>query len=109
MDRYILVDKKAVPCPDLYEWARWIDKRSNKVVANDVVNRFRISTVFLGIDHGFDDGATPVLFETMIFPEDSWEDLFCQRYTTYHEAEATHKRVVELVKVGVNPADLGEL
>jgi hypothetical protein len=62
--RYILIGQSAVPCEDLIEWATWLET-ADRVVFQTVVGAWRVSTVFLGLDHGF--GGLPLLFETMIF------------------------------------------
>lgn len=93
-DKYILKGKEAVPAKDLMEWAQWFEK-ADRHVAVEHIGDIRISTVFLGIDHSFDDGP-PMLFETMIFggEHDEWQD----RCSTWAEAEAMHKQAVELVR-----------
>ena len=53
-----------------------------------------VSTVFLGLDHGF--GGVPMLFETMIFG--GKHDMFQERYTSLQEAEEGHALALELVK-----------
>lgn len=54
-----------------------------------------ISTIFLGIDHGFSDGP-PLVFETMVFPSaDDMSDMDCERYSTAAEAREGHERMVE--------------
>ena len=50
----------------------------------------RISTVFLGLDHQFNEIGKPLIFETMVFPECE----ICERYSTWEEAEKGHKKVV---------------
>lgn len=54
-----------------------------------------VSTVFLGLDHRFGQGE-PLVFETMVFggPLDQEQE----RYSTWDEAEAGHKAMVERVK-----------
>lgn len=62
------------------------DRRvGDDTVAGDV----RVSTVFLGLDHQFDDDGPPLLFETMIFG--GKHDGYQERYSTWEEAEAGHK------------------
>lgn len=56
--------------------------------------KVRISTVFLGMNHAWNDGP-PILFETMIFGGD--HDEFQERYETWNEAEEGHKKAIELV------------
>src|SRR3982751_5760752 len=99
-ERYILDENKnAIRCDDLIEWARnfeHLDKR----VGIDRVNGKRISTVFLGIDHSFGSNDGPLLFETMVFKDNGYDDIYCERYKTYNEAVTGHNRVIELVKTG---------
>lgn len=53
-----------------------------------------VSTVFLGLDHSFGDGP-PLIFETMVFPPDSLNELDCERYSTEKEAIVGHTKMVE--------------
>ena len=48
----------------------------------------------MGLDHAF-MGGPPLLFETMIFGGE--HDQFQERYSTWEEAMAGHKKAVELV------------
>ncbi|HEY4383371.1 MAG TPA: hypothetical protein VGN34_02695 [Ktedonobacteraceae bacterium] len=61
-----------------------------------------VSTVFIGLDHNF-RGGDPLLFETMIFNDR--EDLHCNRYHTWGEAEAGHAEAVEWAKEQVAKAE----
>lgn len=81
----------------LLEWAKFTRESEKKIVAQDRLKGFFISTVFLGIDHGF--GGKPLWFETMIFHE-SYSDLYCDRYETWDEAVAGHKKAIKLVRLG---------
>lgn len=58
-----------------------------------------VSTVFLMVDHSHGLGGPPVLFETMIFngPFDQWQD----RYCTWDEAVAGHRRAVRKAWLGL--------
>lgn len=69
----------------------------NKFHLTDNVNGYYISTVDLGIDHSFGIGK-PLYYETMIFKEGSWNDLYCKRYSTEKEAIKGHKKAIEYVK-----------
>jgi len=73
-----------------------LEGADRRVAFTDLDDRGRISTVFLGIDHSFGFGEGPLLFETMVFngPLDGEQD----RYSTWDEAEAGHKAMVERVK-----------
>lgn len=52
-----------------------------------------VSTVWLGINHNYDEGA-PLIFETMVFKsKKDFEavDDFCERYSTEEEALKGHE------------------
>ena len=91
-DKYILDGKKAVLCRDLMTWAKWFEK-TNRHVADNIENDVRVSTIFLGLDHGY--GGDVLLFETMVFGGE--HDGHMVRYRTYDQAEAGHKRICEMV------------
>lgn len=77
------------PEPDPLKWALAWEKQ--RVVKSTHVEDFRVSTIFLGLDHGF-GGGSPVLFETMIFGPGEERD--CFRYCTRDEALAHHDQLV---------------
>ena len=97
-DYWILRGREIVPA-ELMEWAKFYETRE-RFMFNESVGDAKVSTVFLGLDHGYGDGA-PVLFESMIFgglhADSQW------RYCTYGEAEAGHKRIVQCLRDGVDP------
>lgn len=65
-----------------------------------------VSTVFLGVDHGLDPDAPPVLFETMIFaPQVPEVDQEQRRYRTWDEARAGHCAVVAELASAFGPPD----
>lgn len=99
--RYILVDGKPVPEPDLLKWARSFERRWQ---LKSEVGEVQVSTVFLGLDHSF-SGGTPILFETMIFGGDV--DEYQVRYATMEEAVEGHKVAVDMVLAGVKPSEPG--
>ena len=52
---------------DFWKWGRWFET-AHRHVADEIIGGARVSTVFLGIDHGYNfDGRPPVLWETMVF------------------------------------------
>lgn len=61
-------------------------------VAIDHIELYEVSTVWLGLDHGFGRGA-PLIFETMVFLDGTVEDTYLQRYATKEEAMAGHEAV----------------
>ncbi len=97
--KYILVGHDVVEEPDVLIWAKWFES-ADHVVQQTRVGEQRVSTVFLGLDHSFVDGAKPLVFETMVFESDPYEDKFCKRYCTWGEAVAGHEDCVTRLKAG---------
>lgn len=88
--------KLPLPCFDLIEWATWYEDPANRRVALDERDGWRVSTIFLALDHNFvrpygDPDVDPILFETMVF--DPSGDQGQWRYRTWAEAAAGHERV----------------
>lgn len=79
---------------DILTWAKWYESADRKV-ASSMVGDIRISTVFLGLDHGFGDGP-PILFETMVFG--GTHDQYQDRHCTWSEACDGHAMAVSMVK-----------
>ena len=91
---------------DIHEWGNWFGSpdimrpfsEGGKVVAKTrLPDGVEVSTVFLGMDHGFGYGAgDPILFETMIFggPQDQYQE----RYCTFQEAQQGHAEAVQLAQ-----------
>ena len=98
MLKYILEGKIPKPIADVVEWRKQFEK-ADRIVATTILPykglNIEVSTVFLGIDHNF-SGGVPILFETMIFGG-KYDD-YQEQYATWEEAEAGHKRAIELVK-----------
>jgi hypothetical protein len=102
-------NRQPVPCHSLDAYGDWHDAMPDSsdwytmktglglVVGLDEVSDDRVSTVFLGLDHGFglNGDSGPILWETMVFPECE----VCERYRTYEEAIEGHRRIVESLKV----------
>lgn len=95
MEHFILDGKNPIMVSDPTMWAGWFGT-ANRTVAKTVVvpNDTEVSTVFLGLDHGF--GGVPLLFETLVFGGAC--DGLMDRYSTWDEAEAGHIAMVEQVK-----------
>lgn len=76
---------------------------SKKVVKQEDIefegNQYFVSTVDLGIDHRFGEGA-PLWYETMIFPKGKYEDMYCDRYETKEEALSSHEKLVQDINNG---------
>lgn len=98
-------DRKGRPI-DLMTWARLHEDLDYLVVAQHWVRGWMVSTVWLGIDHGFSSMFSggphvPVIFETMIFAPgdvtiggDDDLDQYQERYATEEAAQAGHDRAL---------------
>lgn len=87
---------------DLLEWGEWFESSGDqRIVARTEIGGVRVSTVFLGLDHNFRREGPPILFETLVFggPLDQEQE----RYATYEEAEAGHRRMVRRVRAAHGP------
>lgn len=91
------------------EWGMFFETMKNRRVGWKVcMDGTTISTVFLGIDHGWSN-ELPVLFETMVFqypPElasnftdETLCDIEVQRYEIWEQAEKGHREMVEKYRV----------
>jgi len=96
--RYYILDEnhQAIPCEDMNQWTKAFEDASRRV-ALDFVGKYRISTVFLGLDHNH-RGGPPLLFETMVFIGDSFHDEIEERCCTWDEAVKQHKRIVKQMR-----------
>lgn len=108
-DKYILIGQTPVPVepcdpytPEgiagLIEWARWFENNDcRRVASTRVLDVCRVSTVFLGLDHGFGRllgrGEPPILFDSMVF-WDGESGNEQDRCFTWSEAEAMHAHMV---------------
>ena len=95
-DKYILDDKNnVVPCNDLLEWAAWFEaNHSRRRVDFNQVGDYKISTVFLGLDHRFTGDGPPILFETMVFKGKDAGGEEQERCCTWDEAVEMHHKMV---------------
>lgn len=64
----------------------------DRLVRQENVGRYHISTVLLVIDHNF-LGGKPLIFETMVFEEG--EEVWTDRYSTEEEAIKGHEAAVK--------------
>lgn len=76
-----------------YEHGVGPQRRVDRTTIGDV----RVSTVFLGVDHGHGSDR-PILFETMIFGGERHEEQ--RRYCTWQEAEEGHRELVDELRQG---------
>ena len=98
-DKYILGGddgRTPVPVNDLMVWAHWFET-ANRRVAVDHVGPYRVSTVFIGLNHAFSEEHPPLLFETMVFEGQSGgRDM--ERCSTWDEAVELHELIVARLK-----------
>lgn len=92
----ILEGREVVPTDDLLRWGSWYETADRHVGYYETDELF-VSTVFLGLDHGW--GGPPLWFETMVFRKHGdgtteWGGVDQERCTTYDEAEEMHHRLV---------------
>lgn len=102
-------NKNAIPC-SVEEWARQIEemrKNKTKHVAYESIGHIDISTVWLGLSHQWMPRAKPLIFETMVFNK-SGHDIYCERHSTWQEAEEGHKQAIEWVKNGCKDDEIHE-
>jgi len=91
----MMIYNKGGQAISMEEWARLAAiKEYQKVSDTTLPNGVRVSTVWLGLDHSF-RGGKPLIFETMVFPPDSWSELGCRRYCTEQEAKVGHEAMVK--------------
>jgi hypothetical protein len=128
MERHYKLDDnhELVPC-DLLTWAEWLETAGEKrVVGQQVVGRFWVSTACLGLDHDFSamhlireygggipvDFYRPLVFETMVFMAAISEiemssskkkmkyhepQGYQTRYRSWDDAKAGHEHAVKLM------------
>jgi len=108
MDKAILVDGVVVPIIDLTVWGRWMEN-ADRHVAEDWICENRVSTVFLGLNHSYDEGE--LWFETMIFGprhkvKSLWikeyiscgDELYIARYASLEKAKVGHAIALEWLR-----------
>ena len=98
MNNFILdLHGEPVPEPDILVWAEWYET-ANRRVAEDVIGQYRVSTVFLGINHNFQSDGLPVLWETMVFCDDKRFNDYQRRYTSREDAITGHAETHEMLR-----------
>jgi hypothetical protein len=95
---YILDDDNRPVRVDIREAVAWREAHPDRrIVKQEDVGGYRVSTVFLQLDHSFADDATPVLWETLVFDRrdpngvNHWSEIDGDRYTSHEDALAGHE------------------
>lgn len=96
-DKWILDENNNAIPATLMEWGEFLETPADRRrIGRDEIDGLLISTVFLGLDHSFDGSLD--IFETMVFShEGSGNEIYCDRYATWKEAEEGHKKAVQWV------------
>ena len=81
------------------EWGRLADDLKYKRVAEtNLPDGKWVSTVWLGLNHSFNDKDYPIIFETMVFPsQGNYTEIYCDRYHTELEAIFGHIKAVRTI------------
>lgn len=101
----IYYDRQGRPI-SMEDWSAKHGDREYLIVAQHWVRGWMVSTVWLGIDHGFGFSKVPVIFETMIFPpgdeapegEGIASEQYMERYATEEAAHAGHDRALSWLR-----------
>ena len=97
---YILQGKIPIPCDDIEEWTKWLIGSladASRVVAQEEVGDYWVSTVFVGTSIG----PLP-MFETMVFDAKRLHSMYQERYPTWELALEGHRRAVEWARNRTN-------
>lgn len=95
--QFILEGHTPVEVHDIGQWGEFMKQHKVRRVAwDELPGNVRVSTVFLGLDHNFQDDGPPILFETMIFG--GRHNDYQARYATWEEAEVGHAKALKLAR-----------
>ena len=86
------------------KWGQLFENMEYKIVKQDTVGAFWVSTVWLGLEHGFDEELKPLIFETMVFKKRKdgsidYTEIDVERYSTEKDALEGHERYVKKYSV----------
>lgn len=101
---YAYWDKEADEVRETDDITKAFPCAQERRIGGDEINGYYISTTFLGIDHGCQ--GIPLWFETMIFENGSWSELYMARYSTPQEAREGHAYAVSQIKLGLDPESI---
>lgn len=83
------------------EWQDLCGDRDYIRIGLDRIGQNLVSTVWVGLDHGWGQARRPIIFETMII--EGPHNGFQQRYSTEDAARCGHMEVVEAILEGSAP------
>lgn len=101
---YWILDERGEPVPaDAETWGFWFES-ADRHVADDADEQtgWRVSTVFIGLDHNFSNAGPPVLWETLVFggPLDGEMERYTSRADALEGHRAMCARVTEVIAGG---------
>lgn len=86
----------------LMDWGDKCEDMNYKVVKQDQVGKYFVSTVWVGLNMRLFRGAPPLIFETMVLMDEADQEdefyFYQKRYSTEQEALMGHEEVLSLVK-----------
>ena len=107
-------EHNVVETDDILEFGQFFEQTEKRIVAKTQISGLLVSTVFLGINHGFGWTVRPLWFETMIFGDDDrtippdaeqllsrWREAQEWRYATWDEALSGHASAVTMIREGL--------
>lgn len=74
------------------QWMALMAQGNRTVAYTDLGLRGRVSTVWLGLNHAFDDGDAPLIYETLVFDGPLADAM--ERYTTLDQARTGHEFMI---------------
>lgn len=96
MKHYYLRGKRTYSTEDILKWSKEFEKdhdSGNNIVAQTNMDKSKVSTVFIGLDHQYRSGGPKLIYETMIFGGERDEEYY--RYSTWGQAEKGHNKLVK--------------
>lgn len=95
---YILQDGQPVPCENRLRWVTWLTDFWSRVLANEFVAGYEVTTLFVGVDLAPRPGRPPMLWETEVragsgTPMVEWT----RAYASEEDALVGHAEVVDEV------------
>ena len=92
-------DGSPVRAINFLAWAAWYETADRRIAESHIETLhgpIRVSTVFLGIDHGM-DRRRPVIYESLPFTILHSLDRYMRRYATADEARRGHAAIVDQI------------
>jgi len=85
---FILDGRQVIPTESILEWGKCFQDSEKRIVARTEIGNITVSTVFLGVDHGWGPRSEGLVFETMVFGSGRVD--LVGRYSTWADAEEGH-------------------